>query len=281
MSISAEKTSCGDGTPLFSVVIPSYNRPHLVVRAASSVLRQTFPCFELIIVNDGSLRSYAGVLDELNDPRARLVDSSENKGAASARNVGIRRSRGKYIAFLDDDDEYLESYLETTLSTLGPTGGNVALSWCGVEWVDQTDPATSESRTEEYPIRFTTDKELFEEFMSIGTGFGVCVKSECFARVGGFDESLKTVEDTDWFIRVLSSAYRPVVTPGVHLRIYNHDSGERLTGRNTLETRLRECEYLLKKHEPFLAQHESLRGMVRHRIRELQLKLTFAEPPQD
>ncbi len=263
--------------PLFSVVIPSYNRPDLVVRAASSVLQQTFPDFELIIVNDGSELRYSTVLEQLNDPRVRLAEAPKNQGAAAARNLGMREARGRYIAFLDDDDEYLDSFLAATLSTLQPTGRKVALSWCGVEWVDQTGGGVSHRRCEEFASDYPTERELLEEFLGIGTGFGVCVKSECLEVLGGFDEGLRAVEDTDWFIRSLAADYMPVVTPGVHVRVHNHDGGERLTGRKMLEVRARECAMLLERHASYLAEHKSLRGMLDFRVQQLALMLASGE----
>lgn len=98
--------------------MPVYNRAELVKESIDSVLRQTFQDFELICINDGSTDNTLEVLSELEkiDPRIKVI-SHENKGRCQARNSGIAHAKGKWIAFLDSDDFYLDNHLET-LQTL-------------------------------------------------------------------------------------------------------------------------------------------------------------------
>lgn len=107
-----------DEQPYFSVIMPVYNRAELVKESIDSVLRQTFQDFELICINDGSTDNTLEVLSELEkiDPRIKVI-SHENKGRCQARNSGIAHAKGKWIAFLDSDDFYLDNHLET-LQTL-------------------------------------------------------------------------------------------------------------------------------------------------------------------
>ena len=100
-----------------SVVIPSYNRPHFLLRAINSVLRQTFTSFELIIVDDASTEDIATVITSINDSRVVFVKHNCNKGVNIARNTGLKISRGEYIAFLDNDDEWLPEKLERQLAS--------------------------------------------------------------------------------------------------------------------------------------------------------------------
>lgn len=97
-------------TPFFSVVIPTYNRAHVVGRAIRSVLSQSCQDFEIVIVDDGSADSTALVVGGFNDPRIRYI-RQENRGGGAARNAGIDAARGRFIAFLDSDDEFLPAYL--------------------------------------------------------------------------------------------------------------------------------------------------------------------------
>jgi glycosyltransferase involved in cell wall biosynthesis len=95
--------------PLFSVVIPTYNRATSVRRAIDSVLRQTFDDYELIVVDDGSTDTTSDVVRGYGE---RIVYVSQpNRGVSAARNAGILRSAGEWIAFLDSDDEWLPGYL--------------------------------------------------------------------------------------------------------------------------------------------------------------------------
>ena len=101
--------------PGISVIIPTYNRAHLISRSAKSVLAQTYPDFELIIVDDGSGDNTEEIIEALADPRIRYLRHESNRGVSAARNTGIRAARGDYIAFQDSDDEWLPQKLEKQL----------------------------------------------------------------------------------------------------------------------------------------------------------------------
>lgn len=98
--------------PLFSVVIPVYNKQRYIVRALSSVLAQTFQEFEIVVVDDGSTDESGAIVHRHVEPRIRLFQQA-NQGASVARNRGIAESRFDLIAFLDADDEWLGAHLET------------------------------------------------------------------------------------------------------------------------------------------------------------------------
>lgn len=101
---------------IFSVVIPSYNREQVVLRAISSVLNQTFQDFEIVVVDDGSKDNTRQVVESINDPRVRYI-WQKNQGATVARNTGIQNARGKYVSFLDSDDEWFNTMLEKQFET--------------------------------------------------------------------------------------------------------------------------------------------------------------------
>src|SRR5512132_3570680 len=94
-------------SPLVSVVVPTYNRAHLIGRTIESVLRQSYVALELVIVDDGSTDDTRERITEKyrRDPRVRYCHKP-NGGPASARNVGFREARGEYVALLDSDDTW-------------------------------------------------------------------------------------------------------------------------------------------------------------------------------
>ena len=96
----------------FSVVIPLYNKAHYIERTIRSVLRQTCQDFELIVVDDGSADNSLELARKYESDRVRVI-AQENQGVSVARNTGIENARGKFIAFLDADDEWQENYLAT------------------------------------------------------------------------------------------------------------------------------------------------------------------------
>jgi len=96
--------------PVFSVIIPLYNKEKYISRAINSVLKQSFKDFEIIVVNDGSTDNSLSVLKTIKDSRIRILNQ-KNLGASNARNKGIKKTKAPYIAFLDADDEYLPDFL--------------------------------------------------------------------------------------------------------------------------------------------------------------------------
>jgi glycosyltransferase involved in cell wall biosynthesis len=104
--------------PLVSVVIPTYRRPHLIGRAVSSILRQTVSDLEVLVVIDGTDDGTRAAVDSLGDPRAYVIETQQNQGPATTRNIGVRHARGDYIGFLDDDDEWMPEKLNTQLQLI-------------------------------------------------------------------------------------------------------------------------------------------------------------------
>jgi glycosyltransferase involved in cell wall biosynthesis len=103
------------GPPAVSVVIPTYHRPDLVLRAVRSVLEQTLADFELIVVVDGRDTATSQALGAIRDARLSVFVPDRHLGNADARNAGIARARAPWVAFLDDDDAWLPSKLERQL----------------------------------------------------------------------------------------------------------------------------------------------------------------------
>ncbi len=115
-----------------SVVIPTYNRPELLNNSINSVLSQTYRDFELIVIDDCSSDNTPDVLEGFRDERLRVIRNSSNKGIAAVRNISVSNSQGKYIAFLDDDDEWLPDKLEKQLKIMedGPDNLGCVYSGC-------------------------------------------------------------------------------------------------------------------------------------------------------
>ncbi|HEU0014789.1 MAG TPA: glycosyltransferase family 2 protein [Longimicrobium sp.] len=244
--------------PVFSVVVPTYNRPAMLRRAVSSVLAQTFADFEVIVVDDASPGGPPLLEPGPADPRVRVIRNERNLGAGASRNAGIRAARGRYISFLDDDDEYLDSFLASTHRTLEGAAGDVGMSWCSVRSIQYASGGPTEARTRTYPTEYPSTAELVTAMMTIGTGFGVTVKSACLRELGGFDGDLRLVEDTDLFLKLLEAGYFPVIVPGVHVVRHQHH-GDRLTSPAQHHTRLRELYFLLSRYSRLMDRWPPLR----------------------
>ena len=145
-------------TEMVSVVIPSRNRPELVGRAVRSALNQTLQRIEVIVVIDGPDQRTVQTLAQTDDPRLRVVSLEELVGAQEARNVGVRMARGPWVAFLDDDDEWLPTKLERQLEAARASRWPHPLVSCGL--IAETPEGNFE-----WPRREPNNSELLAEYL--------------------------------------------------------------------------------------------------------------------
>ncbi len=190
----------GQRGPLVSVIVPTHNRPEMLTEALRSILDQTYPNYEIIVVNDAGTDVENVVMPFNQAQRVTYVKHGRNLGLAAARNTGLKLARGKYIAYLDDDDLYYPDHLETLVHGLLASGFKVAY----------TDAYRAHQKREggryvithrdvPYSFDFDGDRMLVGNFIPV-----LCVMHErsCLDEVGGFDEELSSHEDWDLWIRV-------------------------------------------------------------------------------
>lgn len=114
---------------LFSIIVPTYNRAHLISRSINSIINQNYKNWELIIVDDGSTDNTEEVVDSLNDKRIRYFYKNHEERSI-ARNFGIDKAKGEYLSFLDDDDYYFSEFLETFYDKLIADKKPVSIIMC-------------------------------------------------------------------------------------------------------------------------------------------------------
>lgn len=186
--------------PLVSVIVPTYNRPGMLADCLRSILHQTYPNIEIIVVNDGGV-DVRMVIDPLN--RQNKITSLEhpaNRGMAAARNTGIAAARGKYLAYLDDDDTYLPHHIETLVSFLEKNDCKVAYTDARRAHRKTISGRDAVHRRDlPYSIDFDGDRILVQNFIPT-----LCVMHEknCLDATGSFDEELHVLEDWDLWIRM-------------------------------------------------------------------------------
>ena len=177
-----------------TVIIPSYNRKHFLGETLSSVFSQTFRPYEIIVVDDGSTDDTRAFLKTYED-QIRYVHKTHG-GEASARNCGLSEASGEYIAFLDSDDLWEPSFLETTITHLE---GHATLSLLGTAcWV--IPDRVRRPRLQEAFLKGDLFPLLFRK--NIITASAVVSKRECFEEVGLFDENLDQATDYDMWLRI-------------------------------------------------------------------------------
>lgn len=239
-----------------SVVIPTHNRPELLKRALSSVYAQTYTDFEVIVVDDGDKpRAYDVLGKYLSRQNFAYLETEKDTGGSATRNVGIKHAKGEYIAFLDDDDEWLPKKLEMQVPLLKETSSKVGFVFCAINNIHrdgkiETTPVNPDTR--DYS---TIALIRFNGFMTSG----LVVRRAVFDEVGMFDESLPSHQEADLILRIaqkyegigLKEAY-------VHMRVSSTDDhiggnvGRRIAGREMVLAKHKE---IFLKNPELLARH--------------------------
>ncbi len=183
--------------PRVSVIIPTFNRAHLLGATLESVRAQTFADYEIILVDDGSTDDTSAQFKNSRDPIRYLQTTHAGQGVA--RNFGMASARGEYIAFLDSDDLWHARFLEKMTAAL-EANQSVGLVYCDYATFDSSGIIAPAYLPPEHKLRGNIFPTLLESnFISTGA---LLIRRECFERVGGFDASLPLVEDWDLWLRL-------------------------------------------------------------------------------
>lgn len=183
-------------TPKVSVIIPAYNSARFIRKTIQSVVDQTYPNVEIVCIDDGSTDGTRREVTE-NFPSVVYIHQ-QNRGVAAARNLGIAKSTGEYVAFLDSDDLWLPEKLAAQMN-LVRQDPNVKIVHTNIKL--DTNGVITDSP---YPTDHQSGK-MFDNLL-LQKGSIVCstllVKRECLDKVGVFDETLRTSEDVHLFLRL-------------------------------------------------------------------------------
>lgn len=208
-----------------SVILPTYNRAHSICRAVESVLGQTYPAWELLVIDDGSTDNTAEIIAGYAalDDRVRYCGQTCNRGVSAARNEGIRQARYGYIAFQDSDDVWRADKLEKQMRVFEESPGT-GMVYCAMRGTRQDGsvvriPDTSIDRR---LLRGNLYGLLLQGNV-IGAPAAV-TRRECMEKCGGFDESLSCLEDWELFLRI-AKAYEAGYVDEALVEADFHDGG--------------------------------------------------------
>lgn len=205
--------------PQFSVIIPLYNKENFIEETLQSVLQQSVTDFEIVVVNDGSTDHSEAIVLKHTDSRIRYF-SKTNEGVSLARNFGIDKANGAYVAFLDADDYWYPDFLETFRQTILQFPEQLVFAASKeIQTAHKTFPAG-------YNFKKSNQPQLLNYFESskkesiLWTSCAVFHK-RVFEKVGVFDPAIRIGEDTDLWIRV--GLEFPIVFHPKILARYNYD----------------------------------------------------------
>ena len=195
------------GHPVVSVIVPTRDRPIMLTRAIASILAQSYQAFEILVIDDGEVSVASQVMALNHSGRIRYVWNGQRRERSFSRNEGLQLSRGKYVAYLDDDDVFYPDHLKTLVDVLEKTGSKVAYTDACRAHQKKAPDGTYVTHRHDVPYSQDFDRDL----ILVGNFIPICSlmhERACLDTIGLFDETLATHEDWDLLIR-LSRHYTP------------------------------------------------------------------------
>ena len=245
---------------LVSIIVPCYNQAHYLDESLNSVLNQTYTNWECIIVNDGSPDNTEKVAQKWckKDERFRYV-KKENGGLSSARNTGVKRSKGEFILPLDSDDVIHESYLTTLVPEL-VSDETLAIVSCFSKFFDKN----LDNIIHELKPKGNTSRSLLYLNQLIATSL---YRKSCWEQVGGYDENLKKgFEDWEFWIAITKLGWKYKIVEKF-LFYYRKSKKSMLvdTINNHFETNK---EYIFRKHkEIYIKDFDNCMKVLFHQLK--------------
>lgn len=206
--------------PTFSVIIPSFNRAHLLPRTLRSVMLQTYKNYEIIVIDDKSSDHTDTLLKKPAYENVRFIKHEQNRGAAQARNTGIQAATGDYICFLDSDDVWLPEKLTTQKKLIDETGAKLI----GSQSI-KLDENSQQCVVQFHPRKINTHSDELLSNLHINTS-SLCIEKNLLNVVNGFDTRLKNFEDWDLLLRLAENLEEIRVTNEMLVFSYAHGGNE-------------------------------------------------------
>jgi glycosyltransferase involved in cell wall biosynthesis len=235
--------------PLFSVILPTYNRPQLLLTALQSIRTQGFPGTEVVVVDDCSAVPYPEL--QVADVSVKYFRLGKNSGVSAARNFAVAQATADWLVFLDDDDQLAPGYLQFLQQHIErDVGRQYGFYWSSVSILGDGES----TRTRTWPTRYNSREELFSHAISIGASFGFAVRRQLFLDVGGFDPRFPVAEDVELVTKLLAHEALPGYLPYVGT-IKNERHRERLSSAPGLYSRENIYEKLMAMHADFFRDY--------------------------
>ena len=235
---------------LVSAVITTHNRKELLVSAIESVLNQTYKNIECIVIDDASddnTQEYIRKYIEESKVTYIYISKEESKGGNYARNLGVKNAKGNYIAFLDDDDEWLCEKIEKQMKAMQ---GNqkIGLVYCGTIVEKNMDKSNRIRQMIEDEEKYA-DGDLSKRVLihTICTTSTILIKKEILEKIGGFDENLKFWQDYELSIRIFQTTKVKLIRENLVIYRVFGNSKNRLS--NKLSGWEEAVAYILDKHK--------------------------------
>ncbi|MCB9062310.1 MAG: glycosyltransferase [Halobacteriovoraceae bacterium] len=203
--------------PRVSVIIPTFNRAHVLDRAINSVLNQTYKDFELIVIDDGSTDETDRVIYNYQDKRI-FYYKQENRGVSAARNLGILKSKGEWIALLDSDDEWLPFRLSSQITYI-QENPSIQLVHGEEIWIRNGKRVNPKKKHQKF------GGNIYERCLKLCfiSPSSVLIKKSLFNEIGLFDENFEVCEDYDLWLRITSQYNIGLIKDQIIIKYGGHE----------------------------------------------------------
>jgi glycosyltransferase involved in cell wall biosynthesis len=245
--------------PLVTSIITTFNRALFLKKAIESVLTQTFENFELLIFDNSSTDNTEEIVKGFSDKRITYI-KHKPIGISAARNLGVKEAKGEFVAFLDDDDEWLPNKLQDQINIFNKDKSSVALVYGGFIWINEKNKIIGKHLP---AIKGYILKELLsQKDYFTGSASNPMIRKSVFKDIGYYDERVLTGEDWELYLR-LAQKFKIDFTNKFVVKISQH-SGSRLGGK-LLEAA--ELELLvLKKYSDIFENDKKLKSLYLQKI---------------
>ena len=250
-----------------SIIIPVYNCQEYISDSLESVLSQTYQNIEIVVINDGSTDDTQKIIEEYGDRINYYYQ--ENAGVATARNLGLNKCSGHYIAFLDADDIWLPDKLEKQIDVLrkNPDYGFV---YCDNYFVDEKKNIIKNYERKIKLLQGDILLDFFMDFFLITSG--IVMRKKCLEKTGYFREILEVGEDFDFFLRLSKNYNAGVIKEKLFFRrVWKHSLSRGDYERSKI-TDIKTIKFFIKTNPTFFKRHKK---KIKNRLAQLYFKLGY------
>lgn len=223
------------GQPFFSIIVPTYNRASLIEKTILSVIGQNFANWELIIIDDGSSDNTNEVVSKFTDNRI-IYNWQKNTERSIARNNGINMANGKYICFLDSDDQWRDNHLQVLYDAIQKSNNAIALFFTGMSWnfADRKQDVVFDSPEGENQVEYVITNQIAPS---------TCCIQATILQTFKFNPSLIINEDVELFARI--AAYYPIIrVPIVTVDFIIHNQNTKALYKNYVSPQIHAMEVI-------------------------------------
>lgn len=255
--------------PLISIIIPTYNRAHIIEKSVRSVCAQTYQNIEILIIDDGSTDPTQEIISSIADSRIKYFYTSSNKGPSAARNYGIKEAKGELIAFHDSDDICYPDKLKILWKHYIDDGKTAGLIFHPYHlYTPGKKPRKVPVIQDLEALQKQNHNNIFSLLLNaplIGTPT-MMIPKKILEKVGGFNEQLQSLEDYELSLRI-ASLYPVLFVNEILLDVEKSSDGV----NNNIEGRIQSIFYILEEFDSFYKKENLIRlRAIQHSFYESQ-----------